>query len=1388
MRLSTLIEMTDFWAACRRITAVFALLLFSAIPALAAISVNPTSVPAGTLGQFYDNTFTASGGTAPYTFAVTSGALPPGLSLDGVSGELMGTPSSQGVFNFTITATDSLAATGARAYAMSVGTFSLAVQPNTLPSTTLGMAYNQTLTAVGGNPPYTFTVSSGALPTGVSLATDGTISGTTTAGGSFTFIVRADDNVGNTGFRTYTVNVGTNALTIAPPTLPDGTQGSAYNQTVTASGGVGAPYTYSVSSGALPAGLSLNTSTGQISGTPSAGGAYSFTIRAVDSNNNFGTQSYTVNIGGNSLILSPSTLPNGTVSTAYSQTVTASSGTGGPYTYSLGSGSLPLPPGLSLNGTTGAITGTPSSAGSFNFTIHAVDGSNNFGDQSYTIIIGTNSLTVSPFTIANGMVGTGYSQTISASGGTAPYSFAVSSGTLPNGLSLNSANGVISGTPSFAGSFSFTITATDAAFNTGSVAYTVTIAAAALTLAPSTLPNGTQGVAYTQAITATGGAAPYVYALLSGALPTGLSLNTNTGDITGTPTMVGNYSFTIQATDNVGAIGSQTYTVSIGTSSLTLTPSTLPNGTQGNAYSQTITASGGTGPYTFAIASGALPSGLSLNAATGAITGTLSGSGVSNFTIQATDSIGNIGSNAYTVSVGTTTLTISPSTLPDGTQGAPYSQTITASGGTAPYIYSVLSGALPTGLSLNSATGAITGTPTVSGVSNFTIQVMDSIGNVGSSAYTVTIATVTLTINPVLSPTTLPDGTLGIAYNQTVTASGGTGPYTYAVLSGALPTGLSLNSASGAITGTPTVSGVSNFTIQVTDSVSNVGSNAYTVTIASASLTLNPTTLQDGLQGTAYSQTVSASGGTGPYTFTVSSGAFPDGLLLNGASGAIMGTPTGSGVSSFTIQATDSLGNVGSTAYTINIVSSDVTINPATLPNTVQATPYSQTVTVSGGTGPYTLSLASGALPDGIVFDASAGTITGTPTGYGSSTFTISATDANGNTGARTYTLSTAHADPGNNVEVQGLVAAQSATVRRLTGTQSTNVQRRLEILHGNSNPCGLRMGITASANNAESAAPVDSAYGTGFPPGYNDPYAGPIPPPAAAPSSDCSLFAGQPVSVWANGALEFGRMNSAGSASSDFSTSGLTAGIDTRFGDRFVVGAAVGYGLDNTDIGTRGTASEADNFSGMVYSSFELMDSVFLDTVVGHGLFSFDNSRFVDIGNTVKGSRDGSATFGSTTFSAETQEGDLKLATYLQFDAMTAKLNAYSENGNPGETLSYDDASFSSLAGAVGLRGSVDFTRGSRTFTPHVRVEYKRAFDSSFSQSLYYNDTGPGTVYAVNQADAARDIFTGVIGMRTTLGSAATFDFEYGASGEPSSETNSISQTVRTAVHWNLR
>jgi hypothetical protein len=239
----------------------------------------------------------------------------------------------------------------------------------------------------------------------------------------------------------------------------------------------------------------------------------------------------------------------------------------------------------------------------------------------------------------------------------------------------------------------------------------------------------------------------------------------------------------------ITSAGTATVCSAIVCPAITLSPATLPAGTVGTAYSQLLSASGGTGAYTFALAAGSsLPSGLTLTTG-GLLSGTLMAAGSFNFTINATDVNGCLGSNAFSLTATCPGITVTPATLTQGTVGAAYNQTLAANGGSAPYTFALANGsALPSGLTLSSG-GALTGIPLVAGSFNFTVNATDSKGCAGSAAFALTLVCPALTV----SPATLPQGTVGANYNQTLSGVGGAGPYSFALANGsALPNGLTL--------------------------------------------------------------------------------------------------------------------------------------------------------------------------------------------------------------------------------------------------------------------------------------------------------------------------------------------------------------------------------------------------------------------------------------------------------------------------------------------------------------------------------------------------------------------------------------------------------------------
>ena len=261
-------------------------------------------------------------------------------------------------------------------------------------------------------------------------------------------------------------------ISIGPASLPGGTSGTAYSQLLTPTGGTG-PYTCSITAGALPAGISLPNNT--LTGTPASAGAYNFTVTCVDSFGNSGSKDYSLTIAaGNVLTIGPASMPAGTVGVAYvNQTMTATGGDGvGPYTYAVTAGALPT--GLTL--TNGVLSGTPTAAGTYTFTVTGTDSTGgDFGSKQYTIVVAPPvPLTVGPATIAPPEVGKTYSTNLTTTGGTGPYQYTLTGGSLPAGLNMNSA-GLISGTPTTPGTYTFTVTSRDIYGAIGTRTYTLVI-------------------------------------------------------------------------------------------------------------------------------------------------------------------------------------------------------------------------------------------------------------------------------------------------------------------------------------------------------------------------------------------------------------------------------------------------------------------------------------------------------------------------------------------------------------------------------------------------------------------------------------------------------------------------------------------------------------------------------------------------------------------------------------------------------------------------------------------------------------------------------------------------------------------------------------------------
>ena len=770
------------------------------VSVISGVVISTTTLPNGAVNAAYSAAVTATGGTTPYTFTATG--LPAGLSLS-ATGQITGIPtvSGTGTSTVTLTVTDStspkLTATANLTLTINPA---LAITTTSLPTGTVNSAYTASVTATGGTTPYSFTAT--GLPTGLSISSTGQITGIPAASGTFTVAVTVMDSTSPkltaSANLTLTVNA---ALAVTTASLPGGTVNSPYNATLAAIGGT-TPYTFTATG--LPAGLALSP-TGQITGTPNVAGNFTLTVTVTDSTTPTvlgSNATLSLAIAPPALAITTASLSGGTVGVPYSAAVVAIGGTT-PYNFS----ATGLPAGLIINGA-GQISGTPTTAGNFTAAVTVIDSGSSAQTKTgnITISIAPPTLAISTTSLLGGTVNVAYSAAVTATGGTTPYNF---SGTgLPAGLSI-SLSGQISGTPTAAGNFTIAVTVSDASSpvqtKTGNV--TIAIAPPALTLTTTSLLGGTVNVAYSAAITATGGTTPYIFS--GTGLPAGLSINA-AGQISGTPTAAGTFTIAATVSDASSPVQTKTsnVTIAIAQPALALTTS-LSGGTVNVVYSAAVTATGGTTPYNFS--GTGLPAGLSISTA-GQISGTPTAAG--NFTISVTvfdasspvqTKTGNV-----TIVIAPPALTLTTTSLLGGTVNVVYSAAVTATGGTTPYNFSGTG--LPAGLSI-SLSGQISGTPTAAG--NFTIAV--TVSDASSPVQTKT-GNVTIAIAPqplAITTGSLPGGMVGVQYNANLGASGGIQPYNFGA--SGLPAGLNIT-ADGHISGFPTAAGTFNVIATVLDS------------------------------------------------------------------------------------------------------------------------------------------------------------------------------------------------------------------------------------------------------------------------------------------------------------------------------------------------------------------------------------------------------------------------------------------------------------------------------------------------------------------------------------------------------------------------------------------
>lgn len=775
--------------------------------------------------------FKATGGKPPYKWSAI-GNLPRGLSINATTGVFAGTPMSLVSNTVTIRVTDTTGFPVMRSIPISITADPLTLGADATASTMMSSDFLWQIPVKGGLPPYKIALAAGGkLPAGLYLseyAPHGRILGEPTATGSFTFKVVAKDSLGQETEGDVSITVTPYDLAIAD--IP-ATQ-AKYNELVkispSVSGGV-PPIFWSVQ-GALPKGLSINPSNGEISGKPSVIGDFDFVVKVTDSKRKSFTKNASIGITSDPLAITTAALPAAKAGVPFSAEIT----TGGgilPVNVSLKNGEN-LPPGLNL--AKGKISGTPTAAGSFSFTILAQDSNTptkSQVEQTYSLEIPSYGMEIAQEpSLISGKLREQLSVTFTAAGGDAPYKWSAS-GDLPRGLAVDATTGVLSGTPVELKTGSILVRATDAAGFPCTRSVPISITTEPLEIIHEPAPEARPGADFKWGFQVKGGLSPRPLKLApESTLPPGLylSFSGTSARIQGKPRSEGSFNFTLIAEDAgsepakkdlVLVVSSKKPEIPENPLHVAITTESLPTATVGTAYNQVIEISGGIPPLKLALKEGSqLPTGLLI--VREKISGIPSTAGNHSFTLTATDIQGSSKESTLTLTVSDKPMQIAGPRNAKGEEFKPFRAELRVNGGKAPYVWSTRSG-LPSGLTLNASTGILSGHPSQGTAGNHSVAVQvtdaDSRASAGLFAFVITKGQALSIVEK-----TLPTALINTPYRAKLTTKGGNSKtLRWSLESGQLPTGLSLNSTTGEIFGTPTQQGSGDIILKVEDASGN---------------------------------------------------------------------------------------------------------------------------------------------------------------------------------------------------------------------------------------------------------------------------------------------------------------------------------------------------------------------------------------------------------------------------------------------------------------------------------------------------------------------------------------------------------------------------------------
>lgn len=695
--------------------------------------------------------------------------------------------------------------------------------------------------------------------------------------------------------------------------------------------------------------------------------------------------------------------------------------------------------------------------------------------------------------------------------------------------------------------------------------------------------------------------------------------------------------------------------------------------------------------------------------------------GTDTFTYTASDDWTTSAPATVTVTVGAPTVivTAAASVPAQAAAGQPYARAFTATGGAAPYTFSLTSGALPAGLQL-AADGQLQGTPTAAGQFTFTVQARDS--STGQGPFNGLLPVVLDVVAPTLAVEDPEPGTYGVAYRRSLRAAGGVAPYAFRLTGGVLPEGVRLSS-DGVLEGVPAQAGEHAADIEVRDANGFTLVHALRWTVAKAETPIENLAVAAGepvfIPEGRLQLTATSSGSSQPIVF---GSMTPSVCEVTGSTARVLAA----GRCSITANQAGDANHADAPTVTLHI---DIA---AAAPGVTWVGDLHKVF----GEGSFDLPQPQSNSNGAFTFDSSdiaVATIVGrTVTLRGDGETVITARQAAaGSFSAATVTLRLrvqVRPDPSSDATVVGLLQAQVDASVRFASAQQANIRDRLRQVRAGSNTSSNTLSLAYQGDRgAGLSVPLDSVSGSApaLPEGWGS---------------------------WAAGSASWGRGGAQKTTRYDLQTDGVTVGVDHALGDSLLLGVAGSMGRNRSELDDNQTRLHADQRSLAMYGLWRIGDGLFVDALVANGRLDFNLRRWSrDAQRLAQAERDGDQWFGSLAFGYDHRGDALTLTGYGRVDGSRTTLDAYSEQGAGIYDLAYRAQRVRNTAVALGLEGS--FQTSESRLRPFWSVEYRQALHDKGDADLNYVQWGAPQDYRVRMQSYNDNALTLAAGLDIQVG-----------------------------------